>query len=218
MIPKTIHYVWVGPKPIPESAQRCLATWKERLPEYQLKLWNEGNSPLEHPYAKRVYARGKWAFASDYIRFKVLYDEGGVYLDTDMEILKPIDRFLNDQAFFGRTSSDGYISCGIIGAVPQHPFIQAILDVYDALGASGEEITSPQAVERAYAAYPNKATIAVYPPEFFYPCNAGEHCSEAMLRNAYATHHWAESWVSFRLLRKALRSVGILRVLKRLRS
>lgn len=161
-----------------------------------------------------MYAQKKWAFVSDHIRFKVLYEEGGVYVDTDTEVLRSLEPLLNNKIFFGRTSSDGYISCGIIGATPKHPFIAHILAMYDQLGASDAWMTSPQIVEKVYAEYNNKEDITIYEPKYFYPCNAGERCTPEMLQNAYTNHHWDESWVSFRWVRRILRRMGILSFIK----
>jgi mannosyltransferase OCH1-like enzyme len=213
-IPKKIHYVWVGGKTLPLQALECIQSWRKTLPIYEIKLWNEENSPMNHPYVKEMYKKKKWAFVSDYIRFWALYEYGGIYLDTDMEVLKPLDKFLGEGVFFGRTSSDGYISCGIIGAASGHPFIKAILDEYDRMGDSDEMATSPAVVTKVYESYPNKDEVAVYGPEIFYPCNAGERCAPEKLSQAYTNHLWAESWVSFRRLRKFLRKMGILKLFK----
>ena len=93
MIPKIIHYCWFGGNPLPESALKCIASWRKFLPDYEIKEWNENNFPIEKCplYAKQAYQSKKWAFVSDYARFKILYDYGGLYFDTDVELIKPID-------------------------------------------------------------------------------------------------------------------------------
>lgn len=215
-IPKIIHYVWVGPNELPQSAKQCIQSWKKYLSDYELKLWNEKNSPMDHPFVKRMYDEKKWAFVSDYIRFWVLFREGGVYLDTDTEVLKSLNPLLEEKAFFGRTSSDGFVSCGIIGARAGHPFIKEILHAYDAMGEDGSHATSPQTVTKTYDAYVGGEEVTVFEPSYFYPCSVGEVCTKEKLAGAFTTHHWAETWVSFRLLRKFLRRIGVLSVLKRL--
>ena len=94
MIPKTIHYCWFGGKPKPKSVQRCIDSWKKYCPDYEVKEWNEQNYDVNRiPYTRNAYQAGKYAFVSDVARFLVLYQEGGVYFDTDVEAIKPIDNF-----------------------------------------------------------------------------------------------------------------------------
>jgi mannosyltransferase OCH1-like enzyme len=100
MIPKVIHYCWFGGKPLPELAKKCIASWKKKCPDYEIKEWNETNFDLSsNRYLQEAIKMKKWAFASDYIRLAVLYNEGGIYLDTDVEILKPLDKFLRHDFF-----------------------------------------------------------------------------------------------------------------------
>lgn len=215
-IPKKIHYVWIGDKRPSRQMREYIEGWKKHLPDYEILKWNEGNSPMGHPYADRMHKKKKWAFVSDYIRFWALKEHGGLYLDTDMEVLKPLDELLKNRVFFGRTSSDSHISCGIIGAVPDEPFIGKILKEYDRLAEKGVMETSPQLVTRVYNDYPNKEEVSIYEPKYLYPCNAGEKCSREKLKEAYTNHHWEESWVSFRILRKILRQMGILQIIKKI--
>src|SRR5690606_4948508 len=109
------------------------ASWGLHLPDYDKRRWDESNLPkevLEHPYVRAMFQKRKWAFVSDYIRFWVLEREGGVYLDTDTEVLKSFDDLLDHGAFFGKTK-DGFTAAGVIGAEPHHQVIRHILKVYD---------------------------------------------------------------------------------------
>jgi mannosyltransferase OCH1-like enzyme len=214
-IPKIIHYVWVGPQSITPTGERCIESWRKFLPDYEIRLWNEENAPIGHPYAQHMYREKKWAFVSDYIRFWALHTYGGIYLDTDTEVLKSLDPLLSNQVFFGRTASDGYVSCGIIGSRSNDPFIARILAEYDRMGAAGESDTSPRTVTRMYEMYDRKDEVQVYDPSVFYPCSAGERCTQEKIGNAFTTHHWDESWVPFRRMRKLLRSLGILPVVRK---
>lgn len=100
MIPKIIHWCWIGGNPIPEDIQNCINTWKEKLPEYQIKCWTEKTFDIESvPYVKEAYTQKKWAFCADYIRAYALYTEGGIYLDSDVEVLKKFDDLLNYSFF-----------------------------------------------------------------------------------------------------------------------
>ena len=91
MIPKVIHYCWFGRNSLPESARKCIASWKQFLPGYEIKEWNEDNFDVNCiPYIKQAYEAGKFAFVSDYARFWVLYNHGGIYFDTDVEVIKRV--------------------------------------------------------------------------------------------------------------------------------
>ena len=114
MIPKTIHYIWFGGNPLPEDAKRCIDTWKKYCPDYEIKEWNESNFDVaQNDYIKEAYEAKKWAFVSDYARLKVLVEYGGIYMDTDVEVLKPLDRFLSERAFSGFEDADA-IPAGIM--------------------------------------------------------------------------------------------------------
>ncbi len=102
MIPKTIHYCWFGGKPLPELAGKCIESWRKYLPEYEIKEWNESNFNVNAcDYAREAYEAGKWAFVSDYARFWILYRYGGVYFDTDVELIRPIDDLIATGSFIG---------------------------------------------------------------------------------------------------------------------
>lgn len=158
MIPKIIHYCWLSNAPFPEKIQHCIESWKKVMPDYELKLWNTKNFDIENsvPYVKEAFAQRKWAFVADYIRLYALYTDGGIYLDSDVEVLKRFDEFL-EHGFFssmeyhpfmierdgsmqhidnaGRRITDGYISgiemqAAVMGAQKGHPFVARVLDWY----------------------------------------------------------------------------------------
>ncbi len=109
MIPKTIHYCWFGGNPLPELAQKCIASWKKYCPDYEIIEWNESNFDFsECDYAREAYEAKKWAFVSDYARFKILYEYGGVYFDTDVEVIKPIDEIIKNGAYMGCETDGKY--------------------------------------------------------------------------------------------------------------
>ena len=131
MIPKIIHYVWVGRNPKSKLVQECIATWKKKLPNYQIIEWNEDNFDIhENSYIEQAYTAKKWAFVSDYIRAKAIYTRGGIYLDTDVRVLDRLDPLLNDKAFIGFENNE-YLSAAIFGAEKGHPLMKDILDYYD---------------------------------------------------------------------------------------
>lgn len=99
-IPKIIHYCWFGNNELPEVEKKCLKSWKDKLPDYKILFWNEENSNLfECEYVQQAYDNKKYAFVSDYIRIKALYEYGGIYLDTDVEVLKSFNSLLDQKGF-----------------------------------------------------------------------------------------------------------------------
>ena len=131
MIPKKIHYVWVGGKEKPKDIQRCIKSWKKKLKDYEIIEWNEENFDINsHPFTKSAYEAKKWAYVRDYIRMYALYKEGGIYLDTDNLVLESLDKFLDNKAFVGFENKDyPYTAC--FGSEKGHPFIKKVLDYYE---------------------------------------------------------------------------------------
>lgn len=139
MIPKTIHYCWFGGKPKPRAVQRCIDSWRKYCPDYEVKEWNEGNFDVYVlPYTRDAYQAGKYAFVSDVARFWVLYQEGGVYFDTDVEVIRPIDDLVERGAFMGWEKADAlgnmHVAPGLGLAAPKHfPFYKEVLDGFASL-------------------------------------------------------------------------------------
>ena len=130
MIPKIIHFCWFGNSPKSSEIIEYMNTWKI-LGDFDTIEWNDKNVKFdESPYLNNMYSKKKWAFVSDYVRLKALYEYGGLYLDTDVEILKPFDIFLNNEMFLGFIN-DCSLGTAIIGAKAKHPIIKEILDLYD---------------------------------------------------------------------------------------
>ena len=116
MIPKKIHYCWFGKNPLPEQTKQYIETWKKYCHDYEIIEWNEDNFDInQNQYCKEAYEAKKWAFVSDYVRLKVLYDNGGIYMDTDIEVIKPLDDLLQYNWFAGFEAEDR-IQTGVIGA------------------------------------------------------------------------------------------------------
>ena len=133
MIPKIIHYCWFGHAPKTEQINSYIETWKKYCPDYQFIEWNEENFDInENQYCREAYEAKKWAFVTDYVRLKVLFTYGGIYMDTDVEVVKPLDRFLSYSAFTGYESTR-YIPTGIIGAEKCNAWIQTLLREYETL-------------------------------------------------------------------------------------
>lgn len=132
MIPKTIHYCWFGRGEKSKLAKKCIESWKKYCPDYNIIEWNEDNFDVnKYPYAQYCMERGKWAFLSDFVRLKVVCEHGGVYFDTDVELVRNIDELLKFEAFFG-FESDKYVNSGLgFGSVVRHKTITTMLNQYN---------------------------------------------------------------------------------------
>lgn len=141
MISKVIHYCWFGRGEKPKLTQKCIASWKKYCPSYEIVEWNEDNFDVyENEYTKYCYENNKWAFLSDYVRLKVIYENGGIYLDTDVEIVKPFDNLLEYDAFYG-FENDNFVASGLgFGAVKNHCTVKAMLDEYSKLWNNDNQI------------------------------------------------------------------------------
>lgn len=139
MIPKTIHYCWFGGKPLPKMARRCLESWRKYCPDYEIVQWNESNFDLQcNPYVRFCYENGKWAYLSDYVRLQVVYDRGGVYFDTDVELISGIDKLLDNKAFFA-FENEQTVATGLgFGAEKGNACLKSMMDQY--AYEDGEEI------------------------------------------------------------------------------
>ena len=131
MIPKIIHYVWVGGNPKPKNIQRCMKTWTRHLQDYQIIEWNEDNFDIhENKYVEQAYQAKKWAFVSDYIRAKAVYEMGGIYMDTDVLVLDNLHDLLGNRAFVGFENKENPFTA-VFGAEKGHPLIKDMLSYYD---------------------------------------------------------------------------------------
>lgn len=140
MIPKIIHYCWFGRNPLPPLAIKCIESWKKLMPDYEIKEWNEDNFDINMiPYTKEAYQSKKYAFVSDYARFWILYHYGGIYFDTDVELIKPIYDIVDKGPFWGCEGSSHKkgkiaIAPGLgIGCIAHHPIYEELLNYYSTL-------------------------------------------------------------------------------------
>lgn len=140
MIPKIIHYCWFGRNPLPEFAIKCIDSWKKYFPDYEIKEWNEDNFNVNViPYTAEAYRAKKYAFVSDYARFWILYHYGGLYFDTDVEVIKSFDEIIDRGGFMGievngKNGNYPQVAPGLgLGIEPKHPIYKAIIDYYQDL-------------------------------------------------------------------------------------
>lgn len=208
MIPKIIHYCWFGGNPLPEDALRCIASWKKYCPDYEIKEWNEKNFDLDCcPYVREAYDAKKWAFITDYVRLNVLVNEGGIYMDTDVEVLKPLDCFLSEKAFSGFENPEA-VPTGIMAAERNHPFFIRLLNYYNdkhflkedgSLDLTTNVVTITNMCLEAGLKLNNEKQIiedfTLYPKEYFCP-KSYKTGKIIITENTYTIHHFCGSWQS----------------------
>jgi len=185
MIPKKIHYCWFGGTPLPASVQKCIASWETYCPEYEIIQWNETNYDVyKHSYMKEAFESKKYAFVSDYARLDIVFEHGGIYLDTDVELIRNLDELLNNSCFMGYESS-GKVATGLgFGAEKTASFVRKNLDEYQDCHfiVNGHfnmstciEYTQ-KALEKSGYDYKNNqlnqfSDVTIYPTEYFAPLN-----------------------------------------------
>lgn len=213
MITKQIHYCWFGRNPLPESALKCIESWKRYLPDYEIVEWNEENFDVRMiPYTSQAYDAGKYAFVSDFARFWILYKYGGIYFDTDVEVITPLDDLLRKGPFMGceRTVSDSIaVAPGLgIAAEPQMPVFKQLLDIYSHLNFLNEDGSQNKTTVVKYTTdlleksgfvpedkIQHCLGLTIYPVEYFCPIHYGTgKCT--ITENTRTIHHYAASWHS----------------------
>lgn len=224
MIPKVIHYCWFGGKPLPQEVKQCIASWEKYCPDYEIRQWDESNFDVtSHPFMKAAYEAKEWAFVSDYARLKVVYENGGIYLDTDVELCKSLDGLLHHGAYFGAQQVGSYIATGLgFGAQKGHPAVLRMLQQYEDLEFDAErleDIACPYLNTSALEAIgyvPLDAvqlldddSTVVYPPCFFDPLAPGD-TQDLTCADTVSIHHYSASWTGKKnvLKRKLFRWIG----------
>ncbi|RAK60732.1 hypothetical protein DJ021_13400 [Phenylobacterium hankyongense] len=207
-IPKTIHYCWYGDAQISELSRRCMQTWRDCMPDYAVEAWNEDRLDMKNPYVRDAYRSRQFAFVADYVRLLTLYEHGGVYLDTDMEVLRPLDELLDTGLFFG-LQAPGSVGAGVIGAVKGHPFLKLALDRLDAEARAGKPQYRPLPELLTELANANAAIAPVlFPEEYFYPYNPysplplkQKPLQSNITERTICIHHWEGTWLGGMSLR-----------------
>ena len=211
MIPEIIHYCWFGGKPLPRSVRRCIASWRKYFPEYEIREWNERNFDVNTvPYTREAYEHGKYAFVSDYARFDILYRYGGLYFDTDVEIIRPFDDIVARGAFMG-IEQDGDavgVNPGLgLGAEPEMELYKSVLNHYatlhfiDEYGVqiAGTVVKHTTDVLRRYGfAAENReqqvAGVWIHPNDRFNPLDDATG-RLTITDNTRSIHHYSKTWV-----------------------
>lgn len=207
MIPKIIHYCWFGGNPLPEDAKRCIDSWKKFFPDYEIKEWNEHNFDINCcAYVKEAYAEKKWAFVSDYARFWILYHEGGVYFDTDVEVIRDMSALIKRGSFMGcEVSNECNPGLGL-AAAPGLDLYQELLEHYETIhfshnGNMTETVVGHTTKLLKRHGWKGNGTIEevsgvyIYPPEYFCPMDY-KTGKLNITENTYSIHWYTASWQS----------------------
>lgn len=206
-IPKIIHYCWFGGNPLPELAQKCIASWKKYCPDYEIIRWDETNFDINYcAYVREAYDAKKWAFVSDVARLYALVHHGGIYMDTDVEVIRPIDDFCQYEAFSGFERSDA-IPTGLMAAKANHPLFEELLWEYDGKHFINDDgtynlTTNVKYITDTCLKYGLKLNnslqtvngFTLFPSDYFCPVNSKSGKIE-LTNNTYTIHHLAGSWV-----------------------
>ncbi len=228
MIPRVIHYCWFGGKELPRDVQACIASWKKYCPDYEIRQWNETNFDVTaHPFVKAAYEAKAWAFVSDYARLQVVYDYGGVYLDTDVELKKSLDALLDNPCYVALQQVGNWVATGLgFGAEKGSDAVLAMLKAYDGEVFDTnrrEQLACPILNTRALASFGVRYAeqvqylpqVTVYPPRFFDPISPGD-AKNLLCEDTVSIHHYSATWQSpkQRLKRRLIQSIGQERVMK----
>ena len=209
MIPKVIHYCWFGGNPRPANTKKYIESWKKYCPDYEIKEWNESNFDVfSHPFMKAAYEAKAWAFVSDYARLKIIYDNGGVYLDTDVELLKNIDFLLENNFFIGTTQVGQFCTTGLgFGAEKHNTTVERMMDEYNHLVFDNEKKRSfacPALNDRVLVEIGHEikdeieilnGCICILPARYMDPISPGDS-KNLLCSDTVSIHHYSASWES----------------------
>lgn len=209
MIPKIIHYCWFGRGAMPDLVLKCIDSWKKFLPEYELHLWNEDNFDINlYPYAAEAYIERKFAFVSDVCRLYVLKEFGGIYLDSDVEVLKPLGQFLTQHVAFSGFEDNNYVPTGLMASERNGLWVSDLLAYYDDrsfyLSDGSPDMTTNTEVITQFmkgkglilhnSLQEIKNYCTFYPSEYFCP-KSWKTKEINITANTYCIHHFAGSWL-----------------------
>ncbi|MBX4270558.1 glycosyltransferase family 32 protein [Clostridium estertheticum] len=209
MIPKKIHYCWFGKNKFSEETKCYIKSWEKYMPDYELILWNEDNCNINiNDYVREAYEMKKYAFVSDFFRLYILYTEGGIYLDTDVEVIENFDELIINKAFIGY-QEPGILNTGTIGAEQNHPWIKTLLNYYKdrkfiledgKLDNKANTDFITKLTDKMYGLktdkdfFVNSKEIKIYP--ISYLCaNSWISGKKIIDENTYSIHHFQASWV-----------------------
>lgn len=229
VIPKKIHYCWFGNNPIPKEFQEYMESWGKYCPDYEIIRWDESNYDVEkNTYMRQAYEAKKWGFVPDYARLDIIYNHGGIYLDTDVELIRSLDGLLHNSMFCGFESGPVVNLGSAFGAVKGHEGIKKLMEPYEKAVFINEDgslnLTPSPAYQTASmkelgfkidGTYQIINDIALYPSEVFSPINYFK-ISNAFSKNTFSIHHYAATWFDQKMKEtREKMEASILNVLKR---
>ena len=206
-IPKIIHYCWFGGKPKPELAEKCIQSWKKFCPDFEILEWNETNFDISTApnYVKQAYEARRWAFVTDYVRLKALTELGGVYMDTDVEVIRPLDPYLKHKAFAG-FENETSIQTGLLACEKDFPLFRSFMEYYDTAqfireDGSADTTTNVQILSeicKKHGFVPNGRFqqvegLAIYPKDIFCPVEY-DTMKLKKTRRTVTIHWFSGSW------------------------
>lgn len=208
MIPHIIHYCWYGEKKMPLLAQKCIESWKQYFPGWEIRLWNENNSPVQNSYLQTAYSNQKWSNMTNFMRLYALKNFGGIYLDTDVEVIKPFDFINNYSCFVGfensRNDAAMSINNAVIGAEANHPFVatcfEKLLHQFDGMEEShlsGPGLTTTVLKEMGLVKNQEQEIdgVHVFSREAFHPFDWDDVFTYSCVKSGtYSIHYWDLSW------------------------
>lgn len=225
MIPKVIHYCWFGKGELPELALKCIDSWKRLCPDYEIKEWNESNFDLNvNDFVREAYEAKKWAFVSDYARLWIVFNYGGVYLDTDVELVKSLDELLDNKCFLGAETT-GQVNTGLgFGAEKNNVVVKLLLNeynnrhfnmsngVYDMIPCPQKNTAPLKRMGYKYSEVTTFRTnmVTVFPPEYFCPISY-QTGKINITKNTISIHHFSASWISEEAMDEADKIAKILK-------
>ena len=207
MIPKIIHYCWFGGNPLPDEYKKYMESWRKFCPDYEIIEWNESNYDVtKNKYMHEAYEAKKWAFVSDYARLDIIYNHGGIYLDTDVELIKSLDDLLINEAYMGMESKY-YVATGLgFGAIKGHKVVKELRDYYDDMSFFNPDgsynltpcpIYQTQCLMKKGLVQKNEKQlirgVTIYPSEYFSPISPTGF-KQKLTPNTYSIHHYSASW------------------------
>lgn len=216
MIPRKIHYCWFGGKPLPNKVQKNIASWKKYCPDYEIIEWNEKNFDVQiNDYVSQAYERKKYAFVSDYSRLDIVYKYGGIYLDTDIELIKPLDRFLKYDSYFGLEEA-GKVATGLgFGSEKNTKILSDMIKQYEnqvffdgknenlktCLEYSEPIFKNMGLIDQDRTQYFDQSRIAIFATDVFCPQSL-ETGKTTITDKTVSIHHYDSSWKKYPKLSK----------------
>jgi len=213
MIPKKVHYIWLGGRPKDKLTEICLLTWKDKMPEYELIEWNESNLDLdeiakESEYFAECRKRKLYAFMADYLRIKILYEQGGIYIDTDVQAIQSLNPLLERDLLLGYEtytveSKKQLINVGFIAAEKRNWFIKKIFDFYNKDIMNSDKYIMTEILLEIYEnlSQDEKNKIKIFPREYFSPLdssNCQAFSEDLVTENTYVIHWYSFAWKKFK--------------------